>query len=124
MRSSGARTPSDGQDAAEAEEHAAAHGEIGELVVGEGGAQAAPQVVAHVQVVEGEMLRELRRQALAVGERRARTPVGDLAVEALVDPGGRRRPGPRVSWQTAQSLMRAIVQRAASRSRTGSWLLV
>jgi len=71
-------------------------------------------------VVECEALGELGRALLALAELGGGAPVGNLGVEGLVGPGGRTVAGPGVA-ATAQSLMSAIVQRAASRSRMASF---
>src|SRR5688572_9939251 len=62
-----------GHGSAKTEEHPAADDQIGQLVLGEVRAQPGPELVVHRLVVEGEHLRELRRQALAVAEGIARS---------------------------------------------------
>ena len=66
MRSSGARTPTTARVRPMPRKHAAADGEVRQLVLGEGVVQAAPELVVHGQVVDGEALGELGRQPLPV----------------------------------------------------------
>ena len=84
------------QDPPQPEHHAATDGQVGELVIGVGGPQSRPEVVAHIEVVEREVLCEFCGQALTVTQGSTRPPVGDLAVEALVDPGCLAVSGPGV----------------------------
>ena len=72
IRSSGARTPTTARVRPMPRKHAAADGEVGQLVLGEGGVQAGPQLVVHGEVVDGEALGELGRQPLAVARARWR----------------------------------------------------
>src|SRR3954452_21709854 len=58
----GGRHADHGHGPAETEEHPAVDDEVGDLSVSEGGPHPVPEVVAHRLVVDGEVLRELRRQ--------------------------------------------------------------
>ena len=84
MGSSGARTPMTAI-AGPGRESAAAHGEVGQPVVSEGGPQPGPEVVVHSLMIEREAFGELGGEPLPLAQGSARTPIGHLRVEALVD---------------------------------------